>query len=172
MLHRGTESQSQGSRFTWLLAAGVVVSAAAAIHGCGQFMGMPGPVTLRIKTDNSHCLVCHLDFKEEKISAEHEEVGVGCNSCHGESYAHGDDEFNITTPDVTYGREEIAPLCKKCHQFHKKGRKYKAFLKEWEDERRPNGRMISANSVCTDCHGNHAVLTPDKQLEPTTPKKG
>ncbi|MBL7134570.1 MAG: cytochrome c3 family protein [Phycisphaerae bacterium] len=149
-----------------LLVAGMVVSALPAIQGCGQFLGLPGPVTLHKKTDNSHCLVCHLDFKAEKISAEHEKEGVGCNSCHGESLAHGDDEFNITTPDVTYGREEIGPLCRKCHKTHEKGRKYQAFLKKWEDERRPNGRMISAASVCTDCHGNHAVLTPDKQLEP------
>ena len=171
-------SDGKTRRFTawaaaWLLVAGVVVSAVPAIQGCEplvQALTMPGPVTLGKPADNSHCLVCHLDFKKEEISAEHEKEGVGCNSCHGESLAHGDDEFNITTPDVTYGRVEIAPLCTKCHKTHDKGRKYQAFLKKWEDERRPNGRMISAASVCTDCHGNHAVLTPDKQLEPPKPK--
>ena len=168
-------TEGKTRRFTvraaaWLLAAGVAVSAVAAIHGCGQFLGMPGPVTLGKKTDNSHCLVCHLDFKKEEIAANHEAEGVGCEACHGDSFAHGDDEFNITTPDVLYGREEIGPLCRKCHMFHAKGRTYKDFLKKWEDERGANGRMISANSVCTDCHGNHAVLTPDKQIEPTTPK--
>ena len=109
-------SEEKTRRFTvraaaWLLAAGVVaVSAAAAVHGCGRFLGMPGPITLGKKTDNSHCLVCHLDFKKESISADHEAEGIGCESCHGDSLAHGDDEFNITTPDLTYGREEIGPL--------------------------------------------------------------
>ena len=42
--------------------------------------------------------------------------------------------------------------------------KYKAFVKEWSGRRRPNGRMVLPDSVCTDCHGNHAILAPEHQI--------
>ncbi len=64
------------------------------------------------KADNSECLVCHMDFKSELISSRHEEEGVGCTYCHGESLAHGDDESNIIKPDVLFGRAEIRGYCK------------------------------------------------------------
>ena len=131
---------------------------------------MPGPVTLGKPANNYHCLVCHMDFKEESLSVQHEEAGIGCASCHGESLAHGDDEFNIITPDVSFGRAEIDPFCEGCHKTQKKGAIYDAFLKKWQGKRRPNGRLITKESVCTDCHGKHSVLTPDKILEATTPR--
>ncbi len=121
------------------------------------------PAVARAPADNSKCLVCHLDFKAELISARHEKAGIGCSACHGPSLAHGGDEYNITTPDRLFGRAEIAPYCSGCHLEHKKGKAYDDFLEKWHSRRRPNGRMIMDDSVCTDCHGNHAVLRPDQQ---------
>jgi hypothetical protein len=114
-------------------------------------------------TDNSECLVCHMDFKAEVLSAKHEKAGVGCTTCHGASLAHGDDELNITPPDTLFGRAEIIPFCRTCHPKHKTGKAYNAFVKKWHSKRRPNGRMVSDDSVCTDCHGNHAVLRADQR---------
>ena len=114
------------------------------------------------KADNAECLVCHMDFENEFISSRHEEEGVGCTYCHGESLAHGDDESNIIKPDVLFGRAEIRGYCKECHPVHRKSSKYNAFVKKWHGERRPNGRIVADDSACTDCHGNHAVLRPDQ----------
>lgn len=113
--------------------------------------------------DNSECLICHMDFGAEEISAKHEKAGVGCTNCHGDSLAHGDDELNITPPDRLFGRAEIVPFCKGCHPAHVKGAVYEDFVKQWHSRRRPNGRMILDDSVCTDCHGNHAILRPDQR---------
>jgi len=123
----------------------------------------PKPAAGSRPADNSKCLVCHLDFKAELISARHEKEGLGCASCHGPSVAHGGDEDNITTPDRLFGRAEIAPYCRNCHLEHKMSKAYDDFLEKWHSKRRPNGRMILDDSVCTDCHGNHAILTPDQQ---------
>jgi len=118
--------------------------------------------------DNSECLICHADFKTELLSARHAKAGIGCFDCHGPSTDHGDDEWNIVLPDVLFGRAEITPLCTKCHkkEDHPKGEKYRVFVKKWSGKYRPNGRMIRNSSICTDCHGNHAVLSPDQQQFP------
>lgn len=115
------------------------------------------------QTDNSACMVCHLDLADEPIAAQHLEAGIVCAACHGPSEDHGGDELNIITPDVTFGRSEIVPFCTSCHPTHKTGEDYDAFVKKWYGKRRPNGRMVLDNSVCTDCHGNHAVLSPEQQ---------
>ena len=164
----------------WLLvgcaAVGVSIAAASCAPKPQTRAGWPaalGPVpkTPRKPASNEECLVCHMDFKKEEIAVEHAKAGVGCFTCHGPSAAHGNDEANIVTPDVTFGRAEITAFCKTCHETHETGPKYKAFLKTWSDKRRPSGRIVSAESVCTDCHGNHAVLRPD-QLEHVPPKPG
>jgi len=164
----------------WLLAGCAVVGLSLAAGSCvpkpGARGGWPpalGPVPKlpRQAASNEDCLVCHMDFKEEAITVEHVKVGVGCVACHGPSAAHGDDEANIVTPDVTFGRAEVTPFCQTCHEGHTTGPKYKAFVKTWTGKRRPNGRFVSAESVCTDCHGHHAVLRPD-QLQHLPPKPG
>jgi hypothetical protein len=133
--------------------AGSLVLAAA---GClPREPTSPGSRPSVSDVDNSECLICHMDFKSEVISAKHEKARVGCVTCHGPSLAHGDDELNITPPDRLFGRAEIARFCKGCH--------YDDFVKKWHSKRRANGRMVLDDSVCTDCHGNHAVLRADQQ---------
>ena len=119
--------------------------------------------------DNSECLVCHNDFEQEPLSAKHEQAGVGCIGCHGPSGDHGGDELNILLPDVLFGRAEITPFCRMCHkqEDHPKGEAYDQFLKKWSGKYRPNGRMIHSKSICTDCHGNHAILSADQLQFPT-----
>jgi hypothetical protein len=109
--------------------------------------------------DNEPCLVCHLDFKRETITASHQKAGMTCASCHGDSEAHRADEMNIIRPDVLWGRAEIVPFCRQCHKGHKDPAKLEAFHKEWDGKRRPNGRWVMEESVCTDCHGVHAIVT-------------
>jgi nitrate/TMAO reductase-like tetraheme cytochrome c subunit len=113
--------------------------------------------------ENAECLICHMDFAREELSVKHDEAGIGCISCHGDSLAHGDDELNITPPDKLFGRAEIERFCKGCHATHIEGKVYDEFVKKWHSKRRPNGRMILDDSVCTDCHGDHAILRPDQR---------
>ena len=118
--------------------------------------------------DNTGCQVCHIDFEEETLSVKHVEAGVGCNDCHGPSEDHSQDELNILYPDYLFGRGEVVSFCKTCHQEeHPKGKMYELFMKKWLGKYRPNGRMIRADSVCTDCHGNHARIPADKMHFPT-----
>jgi len=114
--------------------------------------------------DNSVCLVCHADLEDEDLVAAHLKGGITCAGCHGLSESHRSDEANITKADILFGRAEIGPFCKSCHPKHKSGKQYQVFVKEWLGRRRPNGRMVTADSTCTDCHGNHAILRPDQQI--------
>lgn len=111
--------------------------------------------------DNSVCLVCHIDLEAEEMVVAHLDAGIVCANCHGASEEHRSDELNITPPQVLYGRADIGPFCKACHPKHKTGRQYDIFVKQWLGRRRPNGRMITADSTCTDCHGNHVILPPE-----------
>lgn len=164
--------QSGGWLPVWCAAVGLALAACGcppresvrAESGSGTITGQKPPAKAR-PADNSECLICHMDFKTELLSIRHEKAGIGCTGCHGASLAHGDDELNVTPPDRLFGRAEIVPFCTACHATHKTGEAYKAFLKRWHSKRRPNGRMVLNDSVCTDCHGNHAVLRIDqKQL--------
>ncbi|GAB4134168.1 MAG: hypothetical protein Kow0040_17470 [Thermogutta sp.] len=109
------------------------------------------------ESDNSSCMVCHIDFEEEPISRVHLKAGITCMACHGDSMTHRGDEFNITRPDVIWGRAEIEPFCRQCHLQHKHPDKVEAYRKEHLSERRANGRYVSLDSPCTDCHGKHAI---------------
>jgi len=109
--------------------------------------------------DNASCMVCHIDFEREELSRVHLDAAVTCAACHGDSEVHRADEFNIIPPDVIWGRAEIEPFCKQCHPKHKDQKEVDAFLAEWEGKRRENGRWVLRGSVCTDCHGKHAIVT-------------
>jgi len=109
------------------------------------------------ESDNSSCMVCHVDFEEELIARVHLEAGITCMACHGDSLSHRSDEFNITRPDVIWGRAEIEPFCRQCHLQHKHPDKVEVYRKEHLSQRRENGRYVSVDSPCTDCHGKHAI---------------
>ncbi len=111
------------------------------------------------ESDNSSCMVCHIDFEEELIARVHLEAGITCMACHGDSLSHRSDEFNITRPDVIWGRAEIEPFCRQCHLQHQHPDKVEAYRKEHLSRRRENGRYVSVDSPCTDCHGKHAITT-------------
>lgn len=105
--------------------------------------------------DNSTCLCCHINFEKEDIASIHVKNGVTCAHCHGASVAHMNDEECAAQPDILFGRSEIEPFCKKCHATHKNPDAVAKFLAKWKNKRRPNGRLILDDAVCTDCHGLH-----------------
>jgi len=115
--------------------------------------------------DNSACMVCHIDFEHEKMASIHEKSGITCMACHGDSMRHRGDEFNITRPDVIWGRAEIDPFCIQCHPKHKKPEAVEEFRKEWLGKRRENGRYVMQDSTCMDCHGKHAIVSEEGQFK-------
>ena len=95
--------------------------------------------------DNFYCLVCHMNYKSEKLAVRHTEAGIGCMKCHGDSQDHSGDEDNITPPDIMYPREMIAEACMECHPGNGLAQK----------EIHQEGKQ--AGKVCTDCHGSHRL---------------
>ena len=125
---------------------------------------------------NSKCYVCHPSMKTEAISTIHGVVGVTCDECHGPSVEHMHDEMLMTEPDLLFGRSEVEKMCSNstCHKpgegryvyglkDHNDPVTVKAFHKKWSGRMRPNGRAITSDSVCTDCHGTHNL---DKSTGP------
>lgn len=106
--------------------------------------------------DNSSCLLCHPSLAEEMITKAHAKGGTLCVDCHGLSTAHAAGEGLVDKADLLFGRGEIVPLCQKCHEApHQHPDRVDAFIAEWQGRIRPNGRKVSKDSVCTDCHGAH-----------------
>ena len=107
--------------------------------------------------DNSLCLLCHANFRDEELVTVHLEQGITCAVCHGLSFEHMNDETSRTKPDILFGRAQVAAFCMRCHEQHADAGKVAAFLAEWKGRTRPNGRLILQQAMCTDCHGTHAL---------------
>jgi len=131
---------------------------------------------------NGKCYVCHPGLKTEEITTIHVKMNVTCDECHGPSVEHMHDEMLMTKPDLLFGRSEVNRMCSNpiCHtpggpppadqvygrQDHKDHAAVEAFYKKWLGRTRPNGRAITPDSVCTDCHGKHNLDKPiDTQSE-------
>jgi hypothetical protein len=115
------------------------------------------PVSNDMPTNNGLCLVCHLDFDDDPIAVDHLHRGITCAHCHGKSTAHMHDETLMTSPDVLYGRAEVEAMCMSCHQPHKDPGAVDTFQNKWLGKKRENGRSITIDSTCTDCHGLHTI---------------
>jgi hypothetical protein len=103
--------------------------------------------------DNQPCFVCHVNYEDETLASGHAAEGIGCVTCHGDSFAHRNDENNTTPPDVIYAASAIDPACGKCHRTHDAPAREVVAL--WL-ERCPEKRD-PATIVCTDCHGEHRL---------------
>jgi hypothetical protein len=102
--------------------------------------------------DNSRCLVCHINYEQEKIAVTHARQGMGCANCHGESDEHIADESwasggNGTAPDRMFTRAQINPFCIGCHTKEKIDTEQHKIL--FSDN--------SGEKYCTDCHGDHRL---------------
>lgn len=107
--------------------------------------------------DNSRCLVCHVNFALEKLSVTHSKTNVGCANCHGASDAHIADESwasggNGTAPDTMYPRTKISRACLECHKVEK--------VFKLEPHKADDLWLMAYDlKVCTDCHGQHRMVT-------------
>jgi hypothetical protein len=72
------------------------------------------------------------------------------------------DEMQVTKPDRLFGRGEVNDMCSACHDGHTDPNKVEAFRAEWLGKTRPNGRVITKTSICTDCHGTHNYIVESR----------
>ena len=128
---------------------------AGSLLGCLVSLGAAAQPEEKAPANNGLCLVCHLDLGAELIAEAHRVAGLSCADCHGTTTDHMHDEMLMTKPDVLFGRTEVEPLCKGCHEKHKNPEAVEAFRAEWLGKHRENGRAITPNAICTDCHGEH-----------------
>jgi hypothetical protein len=126
---------------------------------------------------NTKCYVCHPDLKTEELTTSHLDMDVTCDECHGLSTEHMHDEMLMTQPDLLFGRSEVNKMCSNpsCHKPGPERSVYgladhdpvavEDFFKKWRGRIRPNGRAVTHDSVCTDCHGTHNITKPIKLSE-------
>jgi hypothetical protein len=94
--------------------------------------------------DNSYCYVCHANYEQEDLTATHQPVGVGCETCHGMSEKHSGDEDGLTPPDVMYPKDLVNAACIKCHakeKFASDGNHDEVFSKDKKPDK-----------ICSECH--------------------
>jgi hypothetical protein len=103
--------------------------------------------------DNSACFVCHVNYDEEPFALWHAKADVGCVKCHGDSFAHRNDEDNTTPPDKMYPADRIERLCDKCHETH--DAPAARVITRWQ--KRCPEKTDPSTIVCTDCHGQHRL---------------
>jgi hypothetical protein len=101
--------------------------------------------------DNYFCLVCHANYEEETLTATHRRVGVGCETCHGISDKHSEDEDSVIPPDIMFPKHHIAPFCMTCHDAPELV-KEESHRPLFAAETSPN-KKVAAVKRCTDCHG-------------------
>jgi hypothetical protein len=105
------------------------------------------------RADNSACFCCHGNYQDEPLVAVHAIEKIGCNECHGDSFAHRGDEGNVTPPDKMYWPERIGPMCRQCHETH--NAPPQKVIARWRECCAAIGRPDEI--VCTDCHGQHRL---------------
>jgi hypothetical protein len=115
--------------------------------------------------DNSYCLVCHLNYENEKLTHKHQVAGVGCTKCHGESEKHSGDEDGLTAPDRIFAHEDVNKFCMTCHpqeKIAKNPNHEDVFAAKPAAKPGPQAAKQAAAAgplraeerlVCTECHG-------------------
>ena len=108
---------------------------------------------VKLKVDNFACYVCHGNYDGEELVVSHGVEAIGCIDCHGKSYAHRNDEDNITPPDKMYPLDAVDEMCDDCHDMH--DAPARKVLQRWQ-ERCPE-KTDPKQIVCTDCHYQHRL---------------
>ena len=158
------------NRTNWYLAGGILIFAAFA---CVFTVCFAEESQAEKPGGNSKCYVCHPDLKTEELTTSHLAMDITCDQCHGLSTEHMHDEMLMTKPDLLFGRAEVNKMCSNpsCHkpggersvygrQDHVDPVAVEDYFKKWRGRMRPNGRAVTHDSVCTDCHGTHNITKP------------
>ncbi|NQT86810.1 hypothetical protein HQ560_08610 [bacterium] len=98
------------------------------------------------RADNSFCYVCHINYEPEKLNAVHQKAGVGCETCHGISDRHSEDEDSMVAPDILWPKHRITGRCVTCHPIER-------LLASKEAAGHRQALDPRAGRHCTQCHG-------------------
>ena len=111
---------------------------------------------------NVFCSACHYGFSDEKLARRHEQAGIGCERCHGESERHRSDEDNITPPEIMYPKAKINPTCMMCHPRHeiRPVKHHEQLLADaqtiFDPEINDSASKDTGHKMyCTTCHAKH-----------------
>ncbi len=139
--------------------------------------------TTQAAAENMACFVCHGNYRGEFLVERHAKANIGCAKCHGDSFAHRNDENNTTPPEIMYAAERIDPFCQGCHDTHDIPPKkvVAAWMKQrvkkpdvtcegcHKEDDVPPAKVVArwkeldinksdpTTIVCTDCHGEHRM---------------
>jgi hypothetical protein len=105
----------------------------------------------REAADNSFCYVCHANYESEKLVKVHQSEGVGCETCHGMSDKHSQDEDSLTPPDVIFAAAKVASYCGQCHEK-------RDLLDGDESHEKFFAGQVEPDKTCTSCHDMKHVL--------------
>jgi len=120
----------------------------------------------REAADNSFCYVCHLNYEneKEKLVTVHEPEGVGCETCHGMSAQHSQDEDSLVPPDVIFASNKVASFCIQCHEKRDLLEGDEAHEKFFAGETEPD-------KTCTNCHDmKHSLKVRTRRWDKDTRK--
>ncbi len=109
--------------------------------------------TTQAAAENTACFVCHANYMTEFLADRHAKANIGCVNCHGQSFAHRNDENNITPPETMYSADKIDSSCQNCHKAH--DIPAKKIIARWAE--RGLDKTDPNRIVCTDCHGDHRM---------------
>ena len=131
----------------------------------------------RNKGDNgaasgNYCTVCHSDTQVELQESAHQREGVTCVSCHGgDPAAESVAGAHSKSFRGSFDRKQAVELCSTCHSDPQQMRPYgiptdqhALYLTSAHGKKLMQGDTRVA--VCTDCHGNHRVLSAKDPASP------
>jgi len=138
------------------IAAALLVVAVVLPFAC-QTTGKPrkkryGKAVIAVASKaNKTCFECHMDFKDEGMTVEHQAAGVSCVRCHGKSMPHMEDEARMTPPEVIFKGQAMRTFCLTCHDraAHAKATPLHAAEMAKNDKRK----------TCTACHFDHKLVS-------------
>lgn len=167
----------RGFRFATLALAVVVGVAAAILLACPvpiptenpKAIDKPAGAKSVEPADNSYCLVCHLNYENEKLTKGHRIAGVSCAKCHGESEKHSGDEDGLTPPEIMFAKSGVDKYCITCHPEDKvleyDRKKKTEYHKDVFDPKAED------HLICTECHGeNHRMAVRTRLWDKNTRK--
>jgi len=144
-------------------------------HSIRQITDSESPVSRQHEIEV--CLRCHLDSPEiqkrmthaagfissyeksihGRANKEGNMAAAICSDCHG-----GHEEMKASNPNSKVNKFNITSTCGVCHQ-----QVTNEFIHSVHGEALSQG--IEASPTCTDCHGEHEIIEPERKESPVSP---
>jgi hypothetical protein len=139
----------------------VLAGCVAALRGPAN----PPVETIAGMVPNDLCHICHIPFSEEPLAVSHAKGKVWCQTCHGPSGPHMENEkIGATRPDKVFRGSQVDRMCSRCHERrdHPKvpaGIRATRLAESKKLQTEIKGHPVEPTGVCTDCHGRHWAPT-------------